>query len=90
MVKGYRLPKKQEGYEEIDKLFYGNHKIKVFENPNYVQQPYPQSVESFTEQECNECLAKEKELEFYRKLVLIVVGILGIKIIIDSASRRRD
>lgn len=90
MVKGYKLPKKREDYEEIDRLFYGNHKIQVFDNPNYIQQPYPQQLESFTQQECKECLAKDKEVEFYRKLLLIIVGLVGFKVVIDSVKSSKS
>lgn len=91
MVRGYKFKGNEEKYEQPDRLFFGNQKVHIFDNPNY-QQPLVRT-ENFEEKSSaveaqlrDECKRKDKELEFYRAVVLIIVSGLVLNMVISGVG----
>lgn len=92
MAPGYRLNKpKQENFdgEDIDRLFYGDHKITIFDNPDYEQarngwqKLEPEHFSGSTNKKCN-CKQYEKTIDFYHNVFLILLIAFVLRMILDG------
>lgn len=90
MAPGYRLNKPKHE-EDIDRLFYGDHKITIFDNPDYEQarNGYLKLQESFnngsenSRNRCN-CHQYEKIISFYQIALMILLFTFILRFVIDG------
>lgn len=89
MARGYKLNKqKQENCEgeDIDRLFYGDHKVTIFDNPDYERARTGwKKLEGFHNEgrKCN-CRQYQKTIEFYQNIFLILLIAFVLRLVLDG------
>ena len=90
MARGYRLNKpRQEKFdgEDIDRLFYGDHKVTIFDNPDYEQARTGwQELEHFGNKRSKKCGCGKHggDAEFWRNAFLILLVALVLRMLLDG------
>jgi len=90
MARGYRIskPSKENYGEDIDRLFYGDHKVTIFDNPDYEQARTGwQELEHFgnNRRRTNKCgCGTNKDAEFWRNAFLILLVALVLRMLLDG------
>lgn len=98
MARGYRFNKpKQENFdgEDIDRLFYGDHKVTIFDNPNYEEgrtgyqklERFDNKKRSRSECGCGYGCGGDKDIEFWRNVSLILLAALVLRMLLDSGRK---